>query len=162
VSGTDRDAVDSGASIGPNVEAGTVGSGTTAVRSAAVVAAGRAGTTGRGAVTTWATGLVVDADVAVPLPALAETPAEPDTGPDPDPESRPEAATVVADGGETEATGRGVGFTVGAEGEGAGAAAPAPRASLVTGYCFTRSLICSTVDGSRLARALTLTSSPHF
>ena len=66
-------------------------------------------------------------------------------------------------GGNTEATGRGVGFA-GAGGEGGGVAigAGAPLASLAGGACFINPLIRSTVDGSRLARALTLTSSPHF
>ena len=70
------------------------------------------------------------------------------------------------EGDETEATGRGVGFTVGVEGseEGVegGTAAAELRASFPAAGCFISSLIRSTVDGSRLARALTLTSSPHF
>ena len=77
-----------------------------------------------------------------------------------------EEAVTPAEGDEAVATGRGVGFTVGAEGteEGVecGAAAAELRASFPVSGCFTSSLIRSTVDGSRLARALTLTSSPHF
>jgi hypothetical protein len=60
------------------------------------------------------------------------------------------------------ATGRGVGFTVEGGGVVEAAGAPAPEVAWPAGSCIINPLIRSTVDSSRLARALTLTSSPHF
>lgn len=87
-----------------------------------------------------------------------------------DPDGIPPAAPppgdggAAAEGGGGEApgpNGRGDGFTVGAAAVGAGAGGVAPRASLAGGRLIS-SRIRSTVDGSRLAKGLTLTSSSHF
>jgi hypothetical protein len=69
-----------------------------------------------------------------------------------------------ATGVETVATGRGVGFTVG---DGVVDGTDLGVGVLALGACCSpdwsiNSLIFSTVDVSRLAKALTLTSSPHF
>jgi hypothetical protein len=61
----------------------------------------------------------------------------------------------------TEATGRGVDLAVGAEGVVDGAGLAFWASGPVDG-CLINSLIRSTVDGSRLAKALTLTSSLQF
>ncbi len=123
---------------------------------ALAAAGGTTAATGRGCA------VVVPDPAPPPRPATLAGPAgrpvaeEPWAGADDD--------AARADESGTDATGRGVDLTVGAAGLGdAGAGADlALRASFPVDGCLINSLIRSTVDGSRLAKALTLTSSPQF
>jgi hypothetical protein len=106
------------------------------------LAAGRAcGGTVRGVETIWATGLVDEtgtwpATEPATAPEIVLPPVEPADAPAPGVASRPADGWAAA-GGAAEATGRGVGFTVGAEGDTEAAAgaveATAPRDSLADG-----------------------------
>ncbi len=114
--------------------------------------------------TTAATGLgcaVVVPDAApAPRPAALAGPAGRPVKEEPWTTAEDDAAGAEESG--TEATGRGVDRTVGAEGLGDDGAGLALGASFPVDGCLISSLIRSTVDGSRLAKALTLTSRPQF